>query len=222
MAKPKNSLLKKAIKYSAIYALGVATVAALWWASHVAPEDRACGGPVPYYVEVNGEQLYGYDLCREIATAHAYLYEPLYLFQRQKGVDILEGLAAKGVVDSMGDLAQHYRDQRLGVKKASKTYRALTEKSLYWARMAASHGDPVMLGDYLYRAPEDLTQEDIETLEGFAMRHAGAAIELANFYKTRDPKKSEKWLEHYKTGKDFLPLPVSATITLKQITYPYK
>lgn len=206
------------------YLLGATSLLA-WHIAATDPMKAPYYSAVSYNLDTGTHLLDGDDVGHKITAAGHYLYDWKYIFNRDKGIQILEELANKGYVGAMGTLSFYHTTWTMDWENWEHNLKAQLskkddsfDKALYWARRAAAHGDISPLGrfmalDYLTDVREPVA-EDVALVESYANIAVGAAYTLAQYYgmevngKMRDADKHAYWLNHYYMYEGFQPAPI--------------
>lgn len=115
---------------------------------------------IPYDVDTGAHLLDGQKTGHELTAAFSYLNDWQHLFRRQKGFNLLEAQAEKGIVDAMSWLSYHYGNAaidwgwadwfswKLNLQWLFFRHSENYDKALYWARRANDHGDVASLARF--------------------------------------------------------------------------
>lgn len=195
--------MKKACRFITIYSLGIVT-AVVGYMLCATPPSKLGTTVVPYSIDTGKAVLWGGDINAQFTQADMYLYTSSYLLQRQKGIAILEQLAAKNLVAAMVRLSNYYLSEAVNAWLPQQTT-AHAEKALFWARKAADQGNPYPLARYagLYVTQlVNLQPTDLALLETLAPIGKPVANNLASYYQQRDAAKAAYW-QNYANTTDF-------------------
>lgn len=199
------------------YLLGAASLFA-WNAATADPMKNPYYLAVSYDLDTGTHVLDGVDVGRDMTVASHYLHDWVHIFNRDKGIEILERLANQGYAGAMAKLSFYYTiwamdwenwEQNLKARLSKKD--DSFDKSLYWARRAAERGSLFPLAgfiaaDYLTNIREP-APEDIALFASYGNAVSGVAYFLAEYYGTevngekRDAEKHAYWLNHFHTHK---------------------